>query len=463
MKLLSTIVALGTGLTLSSAATLQQITTDFGANPTNASFYIYVPDVLAKSPPILVNPHWCHGSAQDAYAGRGFADLADKYGFIVIYPGSPNSADSCWDVSSLQTLTHRGGGDSLGIVSMVKWALLKYRADASRVFVSGVSSGGMMTNVLIGAYPDVFAAGSAWADVPFGCFAAPGNNSGQYDYWNSDCATGLVTHTPAQWKAIVQAAYPGYDGWRPKFQIFHGTVDEIVSYNNFLEGIKEWTAVLCLDEKPVRTIANTPLANWTKSVYGSDGWFEAVSAAGVPHNIPVQFDAIVEYFDLACTKNCFKWGHKHGKRDESSEIVAKLEERSPEEESSSSSDAGTTTDIVNHWPSETSSSTTSDAGTTTDIVNHWPSESSSSTTSDAGTTTDIVNHWPSESSSSTTSDAGTTTDIVDTPGPSRTPTITYITTITITPTSDAGSSSVIVSSTPVTTPITTGQTLGGQW
>ncbi len=56
------------------------------------------------------------------------------------------------------------------------------------------SSGAMMTNILLGAYPDVFAAGTAFDGVTLGCFAAP---DGSFDYWSSDCATGLgtVRHT----------------------------------------------------------------------------------------------------------------------------------------------------------------------------------------------------------------------------------------------------------------------------
>jgi acetylxylan esterase len=123
-------------------ASLQQVTGDFGPNPRGSEFYIYVPDALAAAaPPVLVNPHWCHGSAAAAYAGSQFAALADQYGYVVIYPNSSNTVDMCWDVSSNETLTHDAGGDSLGIVSMVRWTLDTYGGDASRVFVTGVSSG----------------------------------------------------------------------------------------------------------------------------------------------------------------------------------------------------------------------------------------------------------------------------------------------------------------------------------
>ncbi|KAF3765206.1 family 1 carbohydrate esterase [Cryphonectria parasitica EP155] len=300
--------------TASRAATLQQLNVTLAHNPTDVGFYIYVPDNLPPHPPILVNPHWCHGDAPTAYADSTFANLSSEHGFIVIYPDSPNLADKCWDVSSPATLTHGGGGDSLGIVSMVRWTLDRYQADASRVFVTGVSSGAMMTNVLAGAYPDVFAAGSAFAGVALGCFGVdiPANESA-VDYWNTACAEGLVRHTPEQWAAVVRAAYPGYpdDGWRPKMQVFHGTADETLNYTNLGEEIKEWTGVFGLSGQPTSTSLNTPLANWTRWEYGNRDWFEAYRAWNVTHNIPVQEDLVIDFFDLACTEgDCFHWGQE---------------------------------------------------------------------------------------------------------------------------------------------------------
>ena len=51
---------------------------------------------------------------------------------------------------------------------MVKYVESHYGGDPNRVYATGHSSGGMMTNVLLGAYPDVFKAGAAFAGVPFG-------------------------------------------------------------------------------------------------------------------------------------------------------------------------------------------------------------------------------------------------------------------------------------------------------
>jgi acetylxylan esterase len=290
---------------LVSAQTLSSTLTEvkgFGPNPRNVSMYIYVPKTLAKKPPILVVPHWCHGTAQDAFRGRPYASQGDKYGFISIYPHSPNKADQCWDVSSNQSLTHEGGGDALGIVSMVRWALEKYGGDKDRVFVTGTSSGAMMTKVLVGSYPDVFAAGSAWAGVPFGCFAGNG-----YGVWSDACATGKIIKNGSEWADMVKSAYPGYNGYRPRLQVFHGSADQVLYPQNLKETIKQWTAVFGVSAIPTETTPDTPLKGWTRTRYG--GKFEAYEAAGVSHDIPNQADVVLDWFDLKCTgEDCFSWG-----------------------------------------------------------------------------------------------------------------------------------------------------------
>ncbi|KAK4182173.1 alpha/beta-hydrolase [Podospora australis] len=317
-------------LTLTAAAvptgSLPKISADI-YNPTNITFYLYQPARLTPNPPILVSPHWCHGSALAVYNGSSYAKLAEQYGFLVIFPDSPNTDDHCWDVSSRATLSHYPAtepGDTLGIVNMVHWTIKQYAADAGRVFVSGVSSGAMMTEVLLGAYPDVFAAGTAFAGVPFGCFASPENDKTRRGYWNDDCARGKITKSPAEWKAVVEGAYPGYRGWRPKLQIFHGTEDDVLFYPNFEESIKQWTAVLGLNgDASWTTVAktdDTPFANWTKYAYsavghGDETWFEAYSAKGVNHNIGNHEEIAVKFFELDCVsgngegRECFRWGN----------------------------------------------------------------------------------------------------------------------------------------------------------
>jgi acetylxylan esterase len=128
---------------VAGAASLQRVNS-FGANTSNAKMFIYVPDKLAEKPPIIVAIHYCTGSAQAYFSGSPYKGLADRKGFIVIYPESPYSG-TCWDVSSKATLTHDGGANSNSIANMVKYTIDKYSADPAKVFVTGSSSGAMMT------------------------------------------------------------------------------------------------------------------------------------------------------------------------------------------------------------------------------------------------------------------------------------------------------------------------------
>ena len=277
-----------------SAATLVEVT-NFGNNPTGLRMHLYVPDVVPPRPAVLVAVHYCTGSGPAFFSGTEFRSLADQYGFIVIYPSATRSG-SCFDVSSPQTLRHNGGSDSLGIVSMVNWVVANRNGDAGRVYVTGASSGGMMTNVLIGAYPDVFKAGAAFMGVPFACFATTDGSM-----WNTQCANGQRIMTPQQWGDLVRNAFPGFTGARPRMQIFHGTADTTLQFPNFGEQIKQWTNVHGLSQTP--SFTDTPQPGWTRTRYGGTGLMspvEAIRLEGVGHSLPLggQARMAIEFFGL---------------------------------------------------------------------------------------------------------------------------------------------------------------------
>src|SRR3954463_1662166 len=200
------------------AASLVEVT-NFGTNPTHLRMFEYVPNNVAARPAILVAVHQCTGSGPGFFSGTEFASLADRFGFIVVYPSSTRSG-SCFDVSTAGALTHNGNSDPVGIVSMVQWVEQHNNGDSSRVYVTGASSGGMMTNVLLGDYPDVFKAGAAFMGVPFACFATTDGSM-----WNTACANGQISKTPQQWGDLARGAFPGYTGARPRMEVWHGTAD----------------------------------------------------------------------------------------------------------------------------------------------------------------------------------------------------------------------------------------------
>lgn len=275
-----------------AAASLQEVQ-GFGNNPSNARMFLYVPDRVATTPGVLVAIHYCGGNAMQYFTGTGYRALADQYGFIVIYPQT-TSSDGCFDVHSSATLKHDGGSDSAAIVSMARYVIMKHAADANRVYVAGTSSGAMMTNVLLGAYPDVFRAGASFAGVPFACFAGQGA-------WNSACSSGQTTKSGQEWGDLVRAAYPGYTGPRPSVQLWHGDRDETLNFHNFGEAIKQWTNVLGVSEQATSSEQDVPQRGWTRTRYADSAGVvrvEAVLEAGMTHNLTVPAAEVIRFFGL---------------------------------------------------------------------------------------------------------------------------------------------------------------------
>jgi poly(hydroxyalkanoate) depolymerase family esterase len=255
--------------------------TNFGSNPSGLQMYAYVPTTAKANPPILLALHQCTGSGPGFFSGTAFASLADQYGFIVIYPSVTRSG-SCWDVSSSQALTRNGGSDPVGLMSMITYAEQHYGGNPNAVYVTGASSGAMMTNVMLGDYPDVFKAGAAFMGVPFGCFF-----TGTVDGWNTACADGQVSNTAAAWGNMVRNADPGYAGPRPRMQLWHGTADGTLNYENLSQEILQWTNVLGVSSTPTST--TMPVSGWTETQYDNAAGtpqVEAFSIAGAGHVLP---------------------------------------------------------------------------------------------------------------------------------------------------------------------------------
>lgn len=271
--------------------------------PSYVNMYIYVPSAPAAKPPIVVVPHHCGGDASSSYSeNSGLVSLANSNGFIMVFPEA--TGQNCWDAGSDRSLNHSGKGDAPAIVQMVKYTIAKYNADASRVYSVGGSSGGIMTEALLGVFPDVFTAGISIMGVPCGCWAQdyhdvtgkPSDGTGQ---WSGPCAGGSVNKTGSQWGDLVRSYFPGYTGHRPRLQHWHGTSDTTLSYKNVAEDIEEWTNLLGLSETP--TGSDTPKSGTTRQYWkNSCGYtvYEVFSLAGVGHSVSVDASTTATYFGL---------------------------------------------------------------------------------------------------------------------------------------------------------------------
>lgn len=265
----------------------------FGDNPTSLAMHLYVPPRPSPQPTVLLALHWCQGSGPDFHAYTRYARLADRHGFMVIYP-SATRASRCWDVHSAAALTHGGGSDPRGLLSMLEYVIAHHNADRGRVFVTGHSSGGMMTQLLLGAYPEVFRAGAAYAGVPFGCFAGT-------EEWHEPCARGEVTRSAEAWGDLVRQAHPGYTGPRPAVQLWHGTADDGLDFHNFGESIKQWSNVLGTGATPATTDQDVPRRAWTRLRYvdaRGEVRLEAYRGEGEPHNFRMSEETVLRFFGL---------------------------------------------------------------------------------------------------------------------------------------------------------------------
>jgi acetylxylan esterase len=240
------VAALGVlAVTPARAASPTKVTADWKGGvsglPSDVSMYIYVPSNAATNPPILTLIHYCGGSASAVFGQAStLIKVVDQNGVIVVLP---DNGARCWDVQTTKGLTRDGGGDSHAIAQMVRYAITTYKANADRVYSTGDSSGGMMTQLLLALYPDIFKAGASFAGIPAGC--RTGNETG--NGYSSACAGGTITKTAQQWGDIVRAMDPGYSGHRARVQLFHGDQDQYINYKVHAEAIKEWSNVLGLD------------------------------------------------------------------------------------------------------------------------------------------------------------------------------------------------------------------------
>lgn len=283
---------------VAQAASLVEVT-GFGTNPGGLRMHVAVPASLPPRAGVLVVVHYCTGSAHAMAAGTQFDELADQHGYVAIYP-SANRPGACFDVSSAAAMRRDGGSDPQSIVQMVRHVQQRYGTDPSRVFVVGTSSGAMTTQLLLAEYPDVFAAGSAFAGVPATCFstggAAPGTTA--QAGWNSECAQGRRVLTATQWGDLARGTYPGYTGPRPRVQLWHGTADDTLRFANFTEATQQWTNVLGISATPAST---EQLGSRTRARYGGTGTqapLETNRLEGVGHNLPVDASAAIAFFGL---------------------------------------------------------------------------------------------------------------------------------------------------------------------
>lgn len=120
--------------------------------------------------PLLVALHGCTENDVGFELLSGWARVAEERGFIVVFPDQNNFANpaGCWNWF-LSSNRHRGMGEPALIAGITNKVRSQYSVDAKRIYVTGVSAGGVMANIMAIAYPDMYAATSILAGCEYDC------------------------------------------------------------------------------------------------------------------------------------------------------------------------------------------------------------------------------------------------------------------------------------------------------
>jgi poly(hydroxyalkanoate) depolymerase family esterase len=134
------------------------------------AYKLYVPVRInaLPQPPLLVMLHGCTQSADDFAAGTRMNRLADKHGFLVVYPEQASSANAskCWNWFKAQDQARDAGEPSL-IAGIVHEVAARHGVDMRRIFVAGLSAGAAMAVILGETYPELFAGVGAHSGLAY--------------------------------------------------------------------------------------------------------------------------------------------------------------------------------------------------------------------------------------------------------------------------------------------------------
>lgn len=179
-------------------------------------------------PPLVVMLHGCTQDPDDFARGTRFNALAEPAGAIVVYPEQTalRNPQKCWNWYQAD-----GAGEPAWIAAVTRQVMARYSVDPARVYIAGVSAGGIMAVNTAAAHPDLYAAVGVHSGAPYGAA--------------TDLPSALATMRsgPANPDALVEPARAILRAsgrtWLPMI-VFHGAADAVVNAENGRRLASQW-------------------------------------------------------------------------------------------------------------------------------------------------------------------------------------------------------------------------------
>ncbi|WP_299682166.1 PHB depolymerase family esterase [uncultured Roseobacter sp.] len=179
-------------------------------------YRLYVPaSASEEATGVVMMLHGCTQTPEDFATGTGMNALADRHGFVVIYPAQSrgDNAQSCWNWFSRGD-QRRGRGEPAILAGLAQKICADYGVTRDDTFVAGLSAGAAMAAILGETYPDIFAAVGAHSGLP----------------------AGSAKDVPSAFAAMagnaLEAPDPVQADQRVRTILFHGSADHTVHPSN---------------------------------------------------------------------------------------------------------------------------------------------------------------------------------------------------------------------------------------
>ena len=130
--------------------------------PSSRTFLVHCPKTLAAAnPPLVIALHGggINGKTMERFSG--LSEASEQYGFVAVYPNGSGWLKRflTWNAGSCCSYAEKHDIDDVAFIRrLIEYMINRYHVDPSRVYVTGISNGGMMAYRLAAEIPDRIAA-----------------------------------------------------------------------------------------------------------------------------------------------------------------------------------------------------------------------------------------------------------------------------------------------------------------